>query len=84
MVVPNYDEMYDALLQALHNLGGSASISEMEIRVAEILGLTDSEFNEIHKGNRTKFSYRLAWTRTYLKNYECMFLIAQIYHLKHY
>lgn len=69
MVVPKYDEMYDGLLEALHELGGSASIQELEEKVASILKLSDKDVNEMHRGNRTKFSYRLAWTRTYLKNY---------------
>ena len=69
MAVPKHDEMYDALLQALHKLGGSASISEMEDEVTKILNLSENDLNEIHRKNRTKFSYRLAWTRTYLKNY---------------
>jgi restriction system protein len=69
MAVPKYDEMYNALLRALQDLGGSASIQEMEKKVAEILNLSEKDINEMHRGNRTKFSYRLAWTRTYLKNY---------------
>ncbi|MDD5471528.1 MAG: restriction endonuclease, partial [Sideroxydans sp.] len=52
-----------------HNLGGSASISEQEDEVANILKLTDAEIAEIHRGNRTKLSYRLAWARNYLKRY---------------
>ncbi|MFC2033983.1 restriction endonuclease [Chloroflexota bacterium] len=31
--------------------------------------LSDEDLTDIHKGNRTKFSYRLAWARTYLKWY---------------
>src|SRR3989338_6444477 len=69
MVVPQYDEMFDSLLKAIKDLGGSASIGQMEAKVAEILGLAEKEIKEIHRGNRTKFSYRLAWTRNYLKNY---------------
>ena len=57
------------LLQALHDLGGSASISELEDAVGEKLGLSDDEMNVIHKGNKTVFSYRLAWARSYLKYY---------------
>lgn len=64
-----YDDLFNPLLKALHNLGGSASISEMEDEVANILELTEDEINEIHRGNRTKFSYRLAWARSYLKQY---------------
>lgn len=69
MAVPKYDEMFDALLKAMHNLGGSASNSEIEEETAKVLNLSEEQMNEMHRGNRTKFSYRLAWTRTYLKNY---------------
>lgn len=69
MAVPKYDEMYNALLKALQELGGSASISEMEEKVVGILRLSEEDLDEIHRRNQTKFSYRLAWTRTYLKNY---------------
>lgn len=69
MALPKYDGLFNPLLQALHNLGGSASISEQEDEVANILKLTDDEVSEIHRGNRTKFSYRLAWARNYLKRY---------------
>jgi len=63
MPIPKYDDLFNPLLQAMHKLGGSASISEQEDEVAAILKLTDAEVSEIHKGNRTKLSYRLAWAR---------------------
>lgn len=69
MAIPKYDELFNPLLQALHELGGSASVSEMEEKVAEILKLSDKEVNEIHRGNRTKLNYRLAWSRNYLKRF---------------
>src|SRR5882724_11321467 len=69
MPIPKYDDLFNPLLQAMHKLGGSASISEQEDEVAAILKLTDAEVSEIHKGNRTKLSYRLAWARNYLKRY---------------
>jgi restriction system protein len=64
-----YDDMFNPLLSALRELGGSGSNSEIEDKVAEILKLSDDDINIIHKGNRSKFSYRLAWTRNYLKRY---------------
>jgi len=67
MAVPTYDELFNPLLEALKNLGDSASIPELESAVAAILGLTEEDISIIHKGNRTKFSYNLAWSRTYLK-----------------
>lgn len=67
MPIPTYDAFFNPLLQAMHMLGGSASISEQEDTVATLLKLTDKEIGEIHKGNQTKLSYRLAWARTYLR-----------------
>lgn len=69
MAVPKYDQMFNPLLNALKHLGGSATIEELEARVASDLNLSDKDLAQIHKGNRTRFSYNLAWARTYLKNY---------------
>jgi len=69
MAAPKYYELFNPLLQALRELGGSASIPELEESVSRILGLSEEDINQIHKGNRTKFSYNLAWARTYLKRY---------------
>jgi len=60
-------ELFNPLLRALHNLDGSGTLSEIEEEVARIMNLSDNELTDIHRGNRTKFSYRLAWARTYLK-----------------
>lgn len=67
MAVPKFDELFNPLLIALHELGSSAQISELEEKVAFLLGLSEKDLNSIHEGNRTKFSYNLAWARTYLK-----------------
>ena len=53
MPIPTFDEMFNPLLTALHKLGGSGSVSEIDSAVAEILNLNDEEINEIHRGNRT-------------------------------
>ena len=60
-------QLFNPLLRALHNLNGSGTLSEIEEEVARIMNLSDDELTDIHRGNRTKFSYRLAWARTYLK-----------------
>lgn len=60
-------QLFNPLLQALHNLNGSGTLSEIEGEVARMMKLSDDELTDIHRGNRTKFSYRLAWARTYLK-----------------
>ena len=67
MMVPTCDELLEPLFLALHELGGSASNDELEGKVAELMELSDNQLSELHSGNRTKFSYRLAWARTYLK-----------------
>lgn len=64
-----YDELFNPLLTALHNLGGSGSVEELEDQVANILNLTDEQVNEIHRGNTSKLTYRLAWARNYLKRF---------------
>ncbi|MEI6055474.1 MAG: restriction endonuclease [Lentisphaerota bacterium] len=64
-----HDELFNPTLTALHNLGGSGTLEEIEEQVAAILKLTDEQANEIHRGNTSKFTYRLAWARTYLKRY---------------
>jgi restriction system protein len=69
MAIPTYDGLFNPLLVAIRQLGGSASISEQERVVAELLALTEKEINEVHRGNRTKLSYRLAWARNYLKRF---------------
>ena len=69
MAVPTYDKLFNPVIKALQDLGGSGSVSEIEEKVIEILGLTEKETAEIHRGSRTKLAYRLAWTRNYLKGY---------------
>ena len=69
MAVPKYDNLFNPLLAALHNLGSSASIAELEQSVAKVLKLTEADLEKPHDGNRTKFSYNLAWARTYLKRF---------------
>ena len=61
--------MKSIVLKAFHNLDGSASVQEQKNEVSVILNLSDKDLGEIHRGNTTKVSYRLAWVRTYLKQY---------------
>ena len=64
-----YDDLFKPTLIALSNLGGSASNSEIEETVSEILKLSENETNEIHRRSCTKLTYRLAWAKNYLKRY---------------
>jgi len=69
MAIPKFDELFNPLLATIKNLGGSASISELEEGVLKYLSLTDKEITEPHTETQTKLQYRLAWARTYLKAY---------------
>ena len=62
-----YDDLFNPTLRALHNLGGSGSVPEIEEQVALILNLTEDQIAEIHRGTISKLTYRLAWSRNYLK-----------------
>jgi restriction system protein len=64
-----YDDLFKPTLIALNELGGSASNSEIEESVSEILKLSENATNEIHRGSSTKLAYRLAWAKNYLKRY---------------
>lgn len=57
------------VLEALETLGGSATNEEIEDRTAEIMNLDDEARASLHQGGpMTKFAYRAAWTRSWLKN----------------
>lgn len=64
-----YDDLFNPTLIALHILGGSGSVTEIEDQVANFLKLSENQVNEIHRGNTTKLTYRLAWARNYLKRF---------------
>lgn len=68
--VPQYHELFNPLLQALRNLGGSARNDELVQEVVKIMNLSDSVAGLPHgTGGLTEVAYRLAWARTYLKKY---------------
>ena len=69
--IPTYDRMMNPLILALKDLGGSGTIDELDDKVIDILGLSDKQLEVMHnpKSGQTEVSYRLAWTRTYLKKF---------------
>lgn len=70
MEIPAYDQLMLPLFEALKDLGGSASIAEIDEYVGERSGLPSELLDLPHnaeKSNQTEFQYRLAWARTYLK-----------------
>ncbi|MCX6316859.1 MAG: restriction endonuclease [Bacteroidetes bacterium] len=62
-------ELYNPTLAALHDLGGSASVSEIEDFVIEHMKLSEKEVSYIHRGTATMLNYRLRWARNHLKHF---------------
>jgi len=72
MKIPHFYEMMNPVLKALHELGGSGSISEINGRAIELMKLPEKTQNvphDLEKSSESEVEYRLAWTRTYLKKY---------------
>lgn len=65
-----FDQLMQPLLNALINLGGSGSVSEIYEKVVELEKFDDKTLSILQnpeKSSQTKIEYRLAWARTYLK-----------------
>ena len=70
MEIPQYTELFNPILWALHELGGSGSIEEINNKVIEQQNYPPEIVDILHgEGPRTEIEYRLAWSRTYLKKY---------------
>ena len=70
--MPQYHELMNPLLEAMHELGGSGSIDEIAQKVVELSDFSEEILNTPHnpeKSSQTEIEYRLAWARTYLKKY---------------
>lgn len=71
--LPTIEELLNPVLKALHELGGSGSIEEINQKVIDNLGLSEELLEILHnserKHGRTEFEYRMAWSRSYLKYY---------------
>ena len=60
-LTPAFHELYNPMLTALHNLGGSGTNHEIHSEVVKIMKLTDEQ-SEVAE-------FRGAWIRSYLKRY---------------
>lgn len=67
--VPDFSGMMLVTLAALKDMGGSATIQELDEKVAELEGVSEEEQSLQMSGDdpRPRFNYYLAWARTYLK-----------------
>jgi restriction system protein len=65
--LPRAREMVTSLVDALRELGGTASVADIEQTVARRLNLSPEQLGLPHDKSRSEFQYRLGWTRTYAK-----------------
>ena len=70
--IPPYHIFFNPILKALRELGGSGSIEEINTKATESLNFSNEALEKLHDsevGNESEIEYRLAWARTYLKQY---------------
>ena len=71
--IPKRVELFEPMIQALKNLNGSGSISEINEEVFRLLNISDEiiatkrKANEKRAYNESAIEYELAWVRTILK-----------------
>lgn len=68
--VPKFDTLLAPTIEALKQLGGSASNDEIHDKVVELMCLPDDVVEVTHQegSNETRLRYRLNWARSYLKH----------------
>jgi restriction system protein len=67
---PTYDELIWPTLEALKELGGSATNQELVDKIIEREGYSEEIQKVPHReGRETQLEYRAGWARTYLKKY---------------
>src|SRR5579862_5653559 len=64
--LPGYADLIIPTLKALKELGGSATIHELNAAVIRELGISEQELSA--GDTRTHLELKLTWTRTILKN----------------
>ena len=68
---PSFDDLMNPVLKALGQLGGRASIREIDLVVLDSLNLPEAVTATLHASHRntrrTELQYRLTWARTFLK-----------------
>jgi restriction system protein len=67
--IPQYNELMWPALQATKELGGSATVSEMNERAVASAGITEEQQSVPHgeDGRKSEVEYRLDWARTHLR-----------------
>lgn len=69
--MPTRYELFVPIIKALQELGGSGSVTEINNKVYGIAKISDEILQVRHgtKGTTSEIDYRLAWSRTYLKEF---------------
>ena len=69
--IPVYEQMMKPILAALMELGGKGTVAEIDRKASELMNLPEDILKIMHKGSttRSEVAYRMAWARTYLKNF---------------
>lgn len=69
--MPAYSDLINPTVAALQSLGGSGNVDEIYNEVIKTVNLSDEmiDFQHSEKSSQSEIQYRLAWARTYLKNY---------------
>lgn len=66
--IPKVEDFYVPTLKALRDLGGSASIDEIDDRVSETEGLTQEHLDQTYPTSGAPIATdRISWARSYLK-----------------
>lgn len=66
---PSYDKFFEPTMKALEMLGGSGTNDEIYKKILVITDLPDDVIEEMHSFTLTEVEYRVAWAKTYLKNF---------------
>ena len=66
--LPMSKDLLLAPLQVLESNSGPVAVVDIEQMVSTLLKLSDAQLAIMRSGNRSEFSYRLAWERTHAKN----------------
>lgn len=60
--VPPHDQLMNPTIQALHALGGSGTIEEINAKVIQLIDFSDEQLEQLHnpeRGGQTEVEYRL-------------------------
>lgn len=71
MTIPNYAQLIEYTFKALKELGGSGKNTEINDKIASLMGLSDEvlDIPHLNSSSLSEVNYRCAWARTLLKNY---------------